>query len=401
MEQRESKSIAGATNPNRLAARYLAVLLCFGCLVSLGAPAWSQQSAADPATTATAKSEDTENQPTDTPFATKVTFHGYLSQAYVKSDGNQILGIPKAGTLDYDTAALIVRADMTATDSFAVQFSHERNGLSPAQTTLPDVAIDWIFYEHQFGDSAIRVGRVKVPLGIYNEVRDVGTILPFYRAARDFYGEGTYSAETVDGALVSHRFRLGGGWDLNGDLYYGNWDLFDSNQNEVKVSKSLGTQFFLDTPVSGLRFGVGAMRFDASANPTTPRANWREFHASAQATFGSVEGEIEYKDTTAELLSGATLYGVKSGYARLGVHLTNKLMANGQYERFQLAIAVLPKPTDYDNDRILGLSYRYRSDVVLKAEYHWNEGYFLDTPPNILGPKAKTQYGLLSLSASF
>jgi len=358
------------------------------CLGSLGAPAWGQ-------------SAEAEAQPADTSFLTKVTFHGYLSQAYAFSDGNQILGIPKAGTLDYQTAALQVRADITAADSFAVQLSHERNGLSPAQKVSPDVKLDWIFYEHQFGDSAIKVGRVKVPIGIYNEVRDVGTILPFYRPARDFYGEGTYATETVDGALVSHRFRLGGGWDLNGDVYYGNWSLFDSHQNEVKVSKSLGTQFFLDTPVSGLRFGVGALRFDASANPTTPAAYWHDFHASVQATFGRVEGEVEYKDETAELLTGKTLYGIKTGYARLGVHLTDKLMANAQFERFQLAIAALKKPTDYDRDDILGLSYRFRAEVVLKAEYHWNEGYFLEPPPNILGPKAKTQYGILSLSASF
>jgi hypothetical protein len=401
MEQCESKSIKGVTSP-RWNARWLPAMgLCLGCLASLGAPAWGQQSAADPASTATPKNPDAKAESTDTSFLSKVTFHGYLSQAYAKSDGNQILGIPKAGTLDYDTAALQVRADMTAADSFAVKFRHERNGLSPAQKTVPDVALDWVFYEHQFGDSAVRVGRVKVPLGIYNEVRDVGTILPFYRPARDFYGQGAYSTETVDGALVSHRFRLGSGWDLNGDVYYGNWNLFDSHQNEVKVSKSLGTQFFLETPVSGLRFGLGALRFDASANPTTPAAYWHDVHGSVQATFGRVEGEVEYQDETAELLSGKTLYGIKSGYARVGVHLTDKLMANGQYERFQLAIAALKKPTDYDKDEILGLSYRYRSDVVLKAEYHWNTGYFLDTPPSILGPVAKTQYGLLSLSASF
>lgn len=401
MEPFESKSINREARPNRCAARRLPVIgLCLGYLLSFGTAAWSQQSAAAPASTAAPKSPEVEAQQTDTSFLNKVTFHGYLSQAYAFSDSNQILGIPKAGTLDYQTAALQVRADMTAADSFLVQFSHERNGLSPTQKTLPDVALDWIFYEHKFGDSAFRVGRVKVPNGIYNEVRDVGTILPFYRPARDFYSEGVYATETVDGALVSHRFRLGG-WDLNGDVYYGNWNVFDGKQNEIKVSKSLGTQFFLDTPVSGLRFGLGTLRFDASASPTTPAAYWHEVHGSLQASFGRVEGEVEYRDETAELLSGKTLYAVKVGYARLGVHMTEKLSVNGQYERFQLALATLKKPTDYDTDEVLGLFYRYRTDVVIKAEYHWNKGYFLDTPGNIFGPKAKTQYGLLSLSASF
>ena len=339
-------------------------------------------------------------------FGAKVVIHGFLSQAYAFSNGSQILGIPKQGTTDYNTAALQVRADMTTDDTFAIQLSHERVGLSPVGKTLPEVAVEWLFYEHHFGNSSLKVGRVKVPYGIYNEVRAVGTVLPFYRTARDFYGSGAFTTETVDGALVSHDFDLGKSWSLSGDLYYGNWTLFDTGQNEIRATKSIGTQVFLDTPISGLRLGLGTLRFDASTStpvPTTPATFWHDVHGSIQETFGRVDGEVEYKNQKADLPSGRTIYDITAAYARIGVHLTEKWILNGQYEIFKLQLGDYPQlgNFNYDQDKTLALAYKPRLDLVVKAEYHWNRGYFLEPQGNVFGPSTKTSYGILSLSASF
>jgi len=337
-------------------------------------------------------------------FGGKVVIHGFLSQAYAFSNGNQILGIPKQGTTDYNTAALQVRADMTTDDTFAIQLSHQRVGLSPVGKTLPEVAVEWLFYEHRFGNSSLKVGRVKVPYGIYNEVRAVGTVLPLYRPARDFYGSGAFTTETVDGALVSHNFELGKSWSLSGDLYYGNWTLFDTFQNELRATKSIGTQFFLDTPLSGVRLGLGTLRFDASASrpvETTPATFWHEVHGSIQGTFGRVDGEVEYKKQKADLSSGKTTYDMAVFYARIGVHLTDKWILHGQYEIFKVRLRDYPQlgNFDYDQDHMLALAYKPRLDLAVKAEYHWNGGHSIE--PDVPASSVKTSYGILSVSASF
>lgn len=55
----------------------------------------------------------------------------------------------------------------------------------------PDVKLDWAFYERKLGqDTSIRVGRIPQPMGLLNETRYVGTLLPFYRAPYNFYQEG-------------------------------------------------------------------------------------------------------------------------------------------------------------------------------------------------------------------
>lgn len=137
----------------------------------------------------------------------KLSIHGYLSQAYAKSDGNQILGVDSEGTTDYRTAALLLRYEMSDFDSFVVQLSNERLGESPFGALREDVTFDWLFYERKIGGStALRVGKVPNPFGIYAELRDVGILLPFYRPPNSIYQE-FFLSETIDGVSVSRDFH--------------------------------------------------------------------------------------------------------------------------------------------------------------------------------------------------
>jgi hypothetical protein len=283
-----------------------------------------------------------------------------------------------------------------------VQFSHERIGASPQQSVHPDVDLDWIFYQRQFGgSSSIKVGRMPLPVGLYSEVRDVGPALPFYRPPRGFYGEGAFTTETLDGVILTHRFKLKGDWRLAGDVYYGSWAGFDDFQNPLSISDAVGFQLYLDTPVEGLRLVAGGIQFESDASVAFPPLDWRGFHGSIQAAFGRVEGELECRDGYARAPGGPTYFDVNIGHVRIGVALTERLKLQSQLELLKIKLFPLPEELDYDQDRVLGLSYRFRPDLVLKAEHHWNEGYFLDPPRNPFGPAGKTKYGILSLAASF
>src|SRR5581483_31831 len=121
----------------------------------------------------------------------KLAIHGFLSQAYGNASGGQIIGIPTDGTSDYRNAALQFRYTYTSKDAFVLQLSHTRFGLSALQNEIPDVQLNWVFYQKQLFDStALKIGKFPVPLGIYNETLHVGTVLPFYRAPFMIYGDG-------------------------------------------------------------------------------------------------------------------------------------------------------------------------------------------------------------------
>ncbi len=141
------------------------------------------------------------------PQERKFFFNAYVTQAWGETDGGQVLGLDEGGTFDYRNAALLGRWQLTSKDRFVVQLSHESIGESPLGEIRDDVELDWAFYEHRFpADFEVRVGRVPIPFGIYNEIRDVGPLLEFYRPPVSIYFEGAFSAEAVDGAVPRKRF---------------------------------------------------------------------------------------------------------------------------------------------------------------------------------------------------
>lgn len=333
---------------------------------------------------------------------TKISIHGYLTQAYARSDGHQILGITRDGTSDYRTAALQIRTDLTADDAFVVQLSHERLGESPFYKATDDVELDWIFYLHQIGSTSIKVGRAPIPFGIYNEVRDVSTLLPFFRPPHNFYGEISYSSESLDGVIVSHDFDLGSGWGLESDLYYGSFKLTERDpQGRYLTSDardSLGTEVWLDTPVSGLRIGAGGLRYDVdSPNPMTGRNRWTAWHGSVAGDFErfAIHGEAKEIDI-------GSLFDIRMAYLHLGVGLTGKLTLNLQKEASGYAASGL-RWRELDDDRAVGLSYALSPTLLAQAEHHWNQdtGIWLEDQSNLIGRAVETRYWIVNLSTSF
>ena len=331
----------------------------------------------------------------------KIGIHGYLTQAYAQSDGHEIFGITEDGTADYRTAAVQIRADISPDDAFVVQFNHERFGASRIQEVKDDVELDWLFYEHRFGDISFKVGRVQIPFGIYNEVRDVGTLLPFYRPSHNFYGEVAYSSETVDGAVLSHKFSLGGEWRLETDLHYGDWefvqrDFVTSAYTSSKVNDSKGVELWLDTPVSGLRFGAGAMHYDIE-DPFTGPTSWKAYHFSVAGDFNrfAFHGELKNVDIDFAELS--------LGYVHLGVNLTSKISLNAQKDFGYFKAPGLAR-IKINDDRAAGLNYAFNPSLVLKGEHHWGEGgfYLEDIPYDPASTSSpETRYWLVSLSTAF
>lgn len=57
----------------------------------------------------------------------KLTVHGFLTQAYAKSDGGTVLGITEDGTSDYRSLALQLRYAMSENDTFVLQLSTARS----------------------------------------------------------------------------------------------------------------------------------------------------------------------------------------------------------------------------------------------------------------------------------
>ncbi len=363
-----------------------------------------------------------EDATPDAPGArtSKLSIHGFLSQAYAMTDGLQLVGIPEEGTTDYRNVALQFRYDMTSRDTLIVQFSHTRQGGLVTQPLKDDVEIDWAFYQHSFADgSYLKVGRVPMPIGIYNEIRDVGTLLPFYAPPFSLYYEDQFASERIDGLVVGRTFRPDSPWKLDVDVYGGGWTTAEARQYgteesvlaEATVSDAFGTQIWLSTPVPGLRFGLGAHRFDVTGGLLRAGESdrWEAKFLSIDGDFDRfvIRSEVYFRELPLALPgAGGTKVKSESYYVQLGYRIANWAIFV-QVERAGLytKIPFLP-PFDIQvwKDNAVAVNYKFRPDLVVKLELHDNEGFFAENVGgyNIFAdPPGETRYGIASLSVSF
>jgi hypothetical protein len=327
--------------------------------------------------------------------AERFKLFGYLNQAYVKSDGNQLLGIPKRGTADYRSLALQLRYSATEEDQVVVQLSHERLGESPLQKLKSDVQLDWAFYQRRLGEeTSVRIGRFALPVGIYNEIHYVGTILPFYRPPSNLYGEISFASETGDGIVLFHRFTAGSPWSLEADAYFGHWQIIEDLGGLIstaRINNGAGAQLWLSTPVPGLRFGLAGQRFSRPDGEIAQQSDHRTVVvASADGSFDRVQLRGEYRKDG----------GFHAYYGEASYRLTPKLALSLQHQAAFVSRFEDPQ-TRINREVAAGVSYRLRAGLVLKAEAHQADTIESEKPITPFGSVARVRYGILSLSTSF
>lgn len=341
----------------------------------------------------------------------RLSVHAHLNQAFGIATGLPVIGLDKHGTADYRTAALQVRLQVGADNALVVQLSHKRIGDSRLQAHEADIELDWAFYEYRFAPLTwARVGRIQLPIGIYNELRDVGVALPLFRAPVEFYGEGVFLSETVDGIAVSHTFLQDTDWPITLTGYFGSWDLLErAGGPEVfpaDVDNAVGFQLWLGTPVEGLRLGFHANRLERTGgildSPPTEHAN---YYVSLDGNFSLMDGDLRLL-VRAEFRRFLFEQGLQEAfYAQLGVTLFDGagLLVQAERSNLKQSFTTGNRWTNYQDDLAFGLSYRFTPSVVLKSEFHLLRGYNFDEESRSIynDPPGIGEYLLVSLAVGY
>ena len=337
--------------------------------------------------------------------AQTVMTHGYATQAYGQTSDYAQAGLPVDGTADLRAMALQARVLFFSTGTQVVaQGAHRRVGGSPIAALIDDVELDWAFVEQRIGDFSARVGRVPIPKGLLNEVRDVGTILPFYQASKAFYTDGI---ETVDGATA--RFsRSFGDVDIEAQGFHGTIPIVISLAGEDGPQAidedgegTFGGQFSVGLPVHGLKALGGILDSDVPIEtPFGPSELDWEFKWAAL----EYQGERVFARAEQSWSFVPTFQRSQSYYVQAGFNVWGDLWVNAQREHSTSAILSNPQAEfEYDpvQEWAVGASYRVSPMLVVKAEQHISDGYNLDELVNVLAPGPRNNYFLLSVSAAF
>lgn len=331
----------------------------------------------------------------------KLQIHGFLSQAFAKTDGLGVFGATEDGTTDYRSLALQLSYAFDRESRVVVQLAHQRIG--DADEFAEDLMLDWAFYEHRFGDhTKLRVGRILTPIGLMNEVRDVGLLLPFFRVPESFYGETSFSLETIDGLSVAHRLRSDSGWELEGIGYVGGWDTVDPPAFPGRAEDGTGLTAILRTPLEGLLVAGGHLEFRAEDGTVAPDTRERRRY-----TWGAVELSRERFSfiTEASRFVRGNAADERAWYAQLTYRANDKLSFHGQFEHGDIELLLTNFGRfDIVQDWAVGSSYHFTPRTAVKGEYHFANRRNADGVsffPTGSPGDAQVDYFILTLSAAF
>lgn len=184
--------------------------------------------------------------------ANELTFNGFISQAFLKSQGNNLYGDSRNGSFELMEAAINSNWRFSNRLHFAGQLITRDAG----NADNGDVTIDYLFADYKLAENdqsglGIRLGRVRNNYGFYNDTRDVIFTRPTIIMPQAVYFEGNGLREFL--------------FSSDGMQLYGYWD---KSHHSTHFSLSMGLD--KELPQDSLNTLTGASRLYRDAKIKSP-----------------------------------------------------------------------------------------------------------------------------------
>lgn len=270
-----------------------------------------------------------------------VSIHGTLQQSYVLSTKNDFLFRgTKGGSLEFTEATLNATKQVDDRLRVGAQLLSREFGQEGNFATV----LDWGYGDYQLnGMFGLRAGKVRLPLGLYNEYRDVDAGRTEILLQQGLYPEGfralslAYNGLGVYGNLGENS-SFG---SLDYHLYYGSLTVPEdflvlkplqaafNMSTSIEVDQIDGGQFQWNTPVEGLRLSYSVFQLDGYWDVKSPAL----FYSPLYSNFNVPEG-IDF-----ELLITGTGLEYQREKWTLAAEFQNMKMRSAYSPAFQTAFS--------------------------------------------------------------
>ncbi len=367
----------------------------------------------------------------------RVQLHGFLTQGYLESNGNNFLGTTEDGTFRLTEIGLNINAHLT--DKF-------RLGGQALYCHLPanskgKIRADWLVAEYHFTDPfGVRLGKIKMPMGLYNMERDSDFLRPLIFLPQSIYDETRRDSWQAHwGGEIYGNLLLNTWGDVDYQLFGGRIQYDDDSlatlaateivsrynkNNALRLSTDdlnrennyvYGAALFFNSSIPGLR---GALTFlsledeswlyDKQVNNLRVKSkivasleySWQQF---------SLAAEYSETDRKQEQLNVVTLNGPSQAwYLLLSYSPIEALTFSLLYDEYYRLKNNRHEPAGPRNlypwrkDLAASLRYDINEHWTFKAEWHTIDGAaFYMGFFNPQGTERYWQYGALKLSFNF
>ncbi|HEY9154135.1 MAG TPA: hypothetical protein VIM69_03330 [Opitutaceae bacterium] len=339
-----------------------------------------------------------------------VQFGGFASQGYLDSSANDYLGKTEDGTFDFREYGA-----NASWSSGPWRIGGQVFGEKLGQYGDDKLKLDWATLDYQptqyFG---IRVGRVKMPRGLYNEALDLDAVRPYVLLPQSVYDarlrdfNAAFNGAMIFGNIEAHQV---GSFDYR--IFYGHMPLttdsgasdYFNNDATVPVKRIHikgvpGGALYWNTPVNGLRFaysysafehmnshreglfaGVGEVSIDKYAK-VYERHLWSAEYVVGNWTLASEYGrEHTVYNILMPMLGDVADYNVNSKYYYFALsRRINSWLELGTYyshshdEQDALTAATPTFPHLKQGDYALSARFDINEHMLFKLEGHYMNG---------------------------
>jgi hypothetical protein len=374
-------------------------------------------------------------------FNEQLSINGFLSQGYIKSSHNNFLSNSLDGSFQLNEFGLTVNSVINDNLRLGLQLLSRDVG----EEGNNDVLLDWAVADYRFQDwLGLRLGKVKLPIGLYNQSRDTDFLRPMAFLPQSIYDENKRSLFVAAmGSSIYGNLSFGNRGNLDYQTYYGKIDFReDSGQsrgmeyqvNTMTRQRGLGpvSDFEADNryvyggsllyspPLDGLRLGISYFTgqtdfaFKVGTKDGAARGTNKDFVVlSLEYAQPDWKFAVEYSEFTSdrEALGRDIPDGRSQGaYVQLCYNLSEPLTLSAVYDVFyadkndpdgnNLVTQGQPDFLGWRRDFGVVLRWDINNRWIIKAEQHWVDGAALQMP--IFNPQGVERlWNYFALKTSF
>lgn len=251
---------------------------------------------------------------------------------------------------------------------------------------LGKIRVDWAFVDFQTtGAQTLRLGRIRLPFGIHNEMRDVQALRPTASMPFMYDEELGLVDEAFDGASLEQNFQIGASTvKLEA---YGAAQL-QSGGAEIARGSVVGARMVLETPVEGLSLRGSAYsgHLKKSKEVALDHENTQtDAHQHKRAWAVGLRYVQDHVDVQAELARGFLYdHSVTTAYVQAAVPLARHWTAAARLERVVTDTSQRGDDAFQEKRLVFGVGYAINESFGIRLEQQFHRGYGMPVLHEIL-----------------
>lgn len=341
-----------------------------------------------------------------------IRLNGFASQGYLSSSEHNFLADSADGTLQFNEVGLTVNTLLSDKLRVGAQLLSRDLG----EVGNNEVRLDWGFGDYRVNDYlGVHLGKVKLPLGLYNEGRDSDFLRAMAFLPQSIYNENQRDMLVAyQGLGIYGNLAFDAAGDLDYQLFYGTTNMPDDslmlqtlansfsnlsgNQEITNVNQTdaivYGGSLVYNTPLDGLRLGASffdsEMDFDVTGASQSGAASLDiDGHyilslEYTQSLFGLMAEYMQMDTSQTFLGTTGNERTPEAWYVMLHWYATDQLTLSVLYDVLyadkddkdgnNFVAMGMPDYLGWRKDLGFGARYDLSDNWTLKAEYHKVKG---------------------------